>query len=519
MTDAASTREVRRAHAPAPRPRKTRSVGLRLVAATLVSFVTSLVFVCLSPEMRHWCVVPLFVCGTLIIPDALAWARGEVDLFDPVGLVGVMGAHFFFLAPLLHVALDYWMPYVVPPPDWRDWLGWMALLNALGLLSYRLGRALVPRRAPAPGDRVWVVAGGRFFLVLLGGLVATAALQAAIYSRFGGVSGYVEAYASRSGAFEGTGWMAMLSESFPILLAFAFAVSSRRAGATVRWRTLLAFLVVFFLCKLLFGGLRGSRSNTVWGLFWAVGIIHLRLRRIPRTLAYLGAALLVVFMYAYGLYKGAGTDALLALEGPEARADLEERSGRTLPRTLLGDLARADGQAFLLYRLSSPVSDYDLALGRTYVSTLSLLVPRALWPDPPPRKVQEGTDALYGRGTYASGRVASNVYGLAGEGMLNFGPYGVPFLYFLFGAVVGLVRRLPGAWHPADARLLLYPLAVNSTIALLAGDSDNLLFFVLKNGAVPIAAVVLGTSRVRRDAVADGRTGDAAGRDPPGAPP
>lgn len=504
VTDAASSHEVRRADAPAPRRRKAGSGGVRLIGAAIISLATILAFLCNSPEVRHWFVVPLLACGTLIVADALAWVRGEVDLFDPVGLIGVLGAHFFFLAPLLHVHLDQWMRYVVPPSDWRDWLGWMAVLNAIGLLLYRLGRALVPAPSPSPDDRVWVVARGRFLLVLLAGLVSTAALQAFFYARHGGVSGVIDAYVEREGVLEGSGWMLMLCESFPILLAFAFVVYARRSATPVSWPALLALLCLFFLCKLLFGGLRGSRSNTVWGLFWAVGLIHLRVRLVPRRVAYLGGALLILFMYTYGLYKGAGTDVVLALDGPEARAELEERSGKTLETTLLGDLARADVQAFLLYRLSSPVSDYDLALGRTYLSALSLLVPRALWPDPPPRKAQEGTDAMYGRGTFASGRVASNVYGLAGEGMLNFGPYCVPILFLLFGGVVGFVCRLRAAWHPEDARLLLYPLAVSFTFALLVGDSDNLAFFTLKNGAVPFAALVLGTSRVRRDAVTAG---------------
>ncbi len=38
----------------------------------------------------------------------------------------------------------------------------------------------------------------------------------------------------------------------------------------------------YFLLKLLFGGLRGSRTITVFGLFWIAGAIHIWIRPVPR---------------------------------------------------------------------------------------------------------------------------------------------------------------------------------------------------------------------------------------------
>ena len=62
----------------------------------------------------------------------------------------------------------------------------------------------------------------------------------------------------------------------------------------------------------------------------------------------------------------------------------------------------------------------------------------------------------------------------------------------VFGVVVGWVRRCLRTWDPADCRLLLGPYLVNMCFVLLVGDSDNLVFFVITNGAIPI--LVLGLS-------------------------
>src|SRR5262249_26329541 len=120
------------------------------VLAALVCVVTVLGFLADSEELQHWLLVPVTLCGILVGKDAIDWLLGRMNLFDPAGIIGVLGVHFFFLAPLLHVAWDYWLEYVVPPPDWRDWIGEMAFLNLGGLLVYRFVRDLVDTQRPLP---------------------------------------------------------------------------------------------------------------------------------------------------------------------------------------------------------------------------------------------------------------------------------------------------------------------------------------------------------------------------------
>jgi hypothetical protein len=447
-------------------------------------------------RLAHWFLLPVFVGGALIARDAVEWMRGRMDLLDPAGVVGVLGFHLFFLAPILHVTLDVWMPYVEPPPDWREWLGWMAVLNAAGLAMYQLARTAVQRLGAVRGRRAWMLSRHRCWPMIALALAITAVAQAVAYRLHGGILGYIEAASARDPSFEGMGMLFMISERFPIVAMLAFAILARGRGALRRWRVLVPVLLSIVAAQALFGGLRGSRSMMVWTAFWALGIVHVWIRPLSRRVVALGVVLLIVFMYGYGLYKGAGLEGLQAWTDPELAGELEHETGRTLPSLLLGDLGRSDVQAYLLYRLSEGEVDY--AWGRSYLGGISLLIPRTLWPDRPPTKEREGTEALYGPNAYEPGvLVASNVYGLAGEALLNFGPLGPLAAFAVLGAALGALRARYAARTFPDARWLLYPYLVIACVVALIGDSDNLVFYLVADGLVPVAVIALGSRRWR----------------------
>jgi hypothetical protein len=203
-----------------------------------------------------------------------------------------------------------------------------------------------------------------------------------------------------------------------------------------------------------------------------------------------------MFMYFYGFYKSAGLDVVRAFESVEARAELSQETGRTAEVIVLGDLGRSDVQAFLLYRLVKPDSDYEYAWGRTYLGAATLLVPRSVWPERPPDKIKEGTDAQYGMGYYSRGvRQTSRLFGLAGETMLNFGPIAVPFAYLLFGFLVSSIRHFILTLEPADSRLILVPFLVIICFQALVADSDNILFSSIKNFTVPFLTLALSSTK------------------------
>ena len=474
--------------------RGVTSLHLSFLFCTLIVFG----FVVASEQTVHWFLVPILFCGVLIGCDAADWFRGRLDLFDPSGIIGLLGVHFFFLAPLLHVSWNAWMRYVEPPPDWRDWLGAMAIVNAIGLVLYRVARKKAAWLGKQTRKRIfWQLNRKRLLFAAACGLVLSGALQIWVYARKGGIIGYIEQF-SRStddpdAGFKGMGWIFMVSESFPILAMIGFAVCAGRSPIAKTWPNITLVLLVVFTLQIFFGGLRGSRSNTIWALFWATGIIHFWICSVNRTFVFIGICFLVVFMYLYGFYKDLGEDTWNAYQAGEIDP-AASKTGRKLDGLLLGDLGRSDVQAFLLYRLSRPDRDYRYAWGRTYLASAALLIPKAFWPDRPSGKVKAGTEAQYGVGSYDEHKWSSSlVYGLAGEAMLNFGPIAVPFAYGVFGLVVGILQRFLYTLRHGDTRLLLYPFLVNCCFSMLESDSDNLLFNFIKGGLVPMLVVWLGS--------------------------
>ena len=95
---------------------------------------------------------------------------------------------------------------------------------------------------------------------------------------------------------------------------------------------------------------------------------------------------------------------------------------RDLKYLLLGDLARADSNAFILHNLVKDPGDYDYRWGLTYAGGLAILIPTEIWHNRPYFKVDAGTEAQLGK---TASRPSSRVYGLSGEALLNFGPLGV----------------------------------------------------------------------------------------------
>jgi hypothetical protein len=345
------------------------------------------------------------------------------------------------------------------------------------------------------------------------GLLLSGALQCWVYARFGGVLGVIETFSDSIGkadskhSLKGWGWIFMVSESFPVLAMILFAVWASRSAAARGWLAIVAVLFGYFLLTIFFGGLHGSRSNTLYALFWAAGIIHFWIRPITRTFVFAGLGFLVLFMYLYGFYKDLGGEALTAFE----EGSLQEKNRRSFQGMLLGDLGRADVHAFLLHQLWKSDSDYQYAWGRTYLGSIALLVPASIWPDRPPNKTKEGTDAEFGAGTYDEGEwYSSHVYGIAGETMLNFGPFPVPLAYMLFGMIVGRLRRFLWRLRAGDTRLLLFPLLVMSCFSILNSDSDNLLFNFIKDGLMPITAVWIGTRVLANPAALQTRARAAA---------
>lgn len=225
-----------------------------------ICILTVVGFLQTSDQFLHWFLISITLSGILIGIDAVDWFRGRLNIFDPVGILGLFGFHFFFLAPLLHVYWDEWMLYMIPPPDWRDWLGGMAFLNFLGLLAYRVSRnGFMGYKQKRSSQTVWHLDRQKFLIIVSFALLVTPVLQIRVYAQYGGILGYIQASTNleERDAMPCMGLIFMISESFPILALMAFAVYGERKKFGKSWVILALVLLVFLYTE-----------NALWRVAW-----------------------------------------------------------------------------------------------------------------------------------------------------------------------------------------------------------------------------------------------------------
>jgi hypothetical protein len=463
------------------------------IVAGIVAFL-ALISITWSRPTFHWFLLPAMACGVLAGVDIVRWLRGRLDLFDPKTIIGCLAFYGFFIAPILHVAWDRFgvENEMAMFGDWRTWLGGMAALNALGLLTYRLAHNQAFSRA-APSRTSWRIDRKKFYPIFALALAVSVAGVGTYLWQLGGISGVVEAYEKNQEAFVGKGWLLVFAWPLAVLSFIVVVFSRMNSGGKRRYRLSMAMILMSIaglghFCLL---GWYGSRCATVWALFWMSGIIHYCFRKLPTKLVAIGAIFLIAFMYFYGFYKEQKRASLEILSSPAmwlAPGGYE----RDLKYLLLGDLARADSNAFILHNLIKDPGDYDYRWGLTYAGGLAILIPAELWHNRPYVTVEAGAEALFGKTAYWP---SSRVYGLSGEALLNFGVWGVPFAFGILGWSLGWYRRKFGSWDPTDARMFLAPFFSLLFLIALIGDSDNLVFAAVTQGALIVTAVFAASDR------------------------
>lgn len=498
-------------HAPWPAEREhpiQRPFSLELPLAILIVAAILLGFVITNLRMWHWFVLPVALCGLLVGVDAVRWMRGRYDLYDPKGLIGVFGLFFFVLVPLLFVQMDVDIEAFEDPPDWRPWVGLHSLLNAGGLVLYQLAqRAGFAVRLPRRRAR-WTIDLRQAWpwFVLFGGVALFG--QGYYFYSAGGISGII-AQAARvreTGQFElsGDGLFQLAGNSLPVLITITLtlATAGRRAARPASLKTTLGLLLGLFVMQFLLGGFTGSRSATVWAVFWLVGIVHRFWRRISMRMTALGVAFIVLFMYLYGFYKSGGMEALNQVAAGQSLETVEEETGRSFDGMLIGDFGRVDVQSYTLYRLLT-VDYYRLRMGYTYLDAFARRIPSWIWHNRPrdAAKTIAGTDLFYGLDRYEPANRwtnSSKVWGLAGEAMLNFGPWAAPAPFAVLGFLVGFYRRVLARWHPTDARRFIAPLLTLLLISALFSDLDNLVAILIDKVLILSFTVVAAQRRMEQ---------------------
>jgi|SRR5271156_1854230 len=464
---------------------------------TVVSVaVLSLIFIACGNSTLHWFLLPAMACGVLAGVDIVRWLRGRLELFDPRTIIAGLAFYGFFVAPILHVIWDRFGvgDEMIMSGDWRPWLGAMAVLNALGLLAYRLAQNWAFSRA-TPSQTSWKINRKRFYPVFASALGLSIVGVTTYLWQLGGISGVVEAYENNQEAFVGKGWLLVFAWPLAVLsfIIVVFAWTDRSKKERYPLITGMILLSIAGIGHFLLLGWYGSRCATVWALFWMAGIIHYRFRKLPAKMMAIGLIFLITFMYFYGFYKEQKRASLEILRSPAMWLQPGGYS-RDLKYLLLGDLARADSNAFILHNLVKDPGDYDYRWGLTYAGGLAILIPATVWRDRPYFKVEAGTEAQFGK---AASWASSRVYGLSGEALLNFGPWGVIFVFAAFGWLLGWYRRKLASWDRTDARMFLAPFFALMFLVALISDSDNLVFAAVTQGALIVTAIFAVSERQR----------------------
>ncbi|MEW6664894.1 MAG: hypothetical protein AB1512_06705 [Thermodesulfobacteriota bacterium] len=459
-------------------------------------------FYVLCPQCRHWCLFPLWLCGTLAGRDLVGCIGKRMDYFDPKVMISAFLYLNTFLAPMIHISTSLYGRELTLD-DWATEFGYLSCFNGAGILLLNLAQG-ISFGLTGPTRRHWEVVSTRFFPLLAAAFVASVGASAVIWVFFGGLvkaSGRV-AFHEEAFAYAGQlSWLRMIGDPAVTLLFIGLIVFlyRRRPGAVRSLPTLIAVIAAATILQFLLVGARGSRSAVLNGVFLVTVMAHLHLRPLSWRVVAAGFAMAFVFLNLYDYRKKMGTEGWQAFHGKEARERLEKKYGEiTFTGTLLGDLSRADVQAFLLHNLRHGERDHEYLYGESYLMAFLTFIPRGIWAGKPKSpKLEAGTEL---QGVKREG-VSTRQYGLAGESMLNFGLYGVLPSFLALGAILGWFRKKAATLRAGDSRNLLLPIAILVFAFSINADSDKLFFMGLREGFLPFLVIFLGsTGRVIRSA-------------------
>jgi hypothetical protein len=491
-----------------------QSSALDYLWSFAASLIIILVFVVQEPsKMMHWMLVPLFLCGVLVGADALRWFRGKYTLFDPKGIIGIYGINFFLIAPLLVVFYDVEGIETYKIDAWQPLVGLMATFNCIGLIVYKIFQKIGFKRPSKVQWTYWSLNGNKaLFYVSVVCLISFVSFCLYIF-RAGGFGSVI----LQSGqnemiyALKDFGIIMVLRDALPMatLIAFTvFRISGSHYGKSGLWLFVgIGVLILFFVTS----GLRGSRAATAYGLICAGGIIHYFWRRVSVPMVLLALIPLGLFFYIYGFYKSAGITGITdLLKGQISIQGLQEQTSRSFSGMLIGDLSRTPVQAAELDVLINKPWSYQYRYGITYPYAFGYFFPRRVLSwfgiDKPidMGRIPAGTEMLYGPGSYGpyqkfggSGSRSTQLYGLAGEAMLNFGIWGIPAAFAVWGYIVGRLRKRLYSYQEGDIRLFMSGFWMLLSFVMLAADADILVWFFLSLYVIPATLTFLISDKTR----------------------
>ena len=488
-----------------------QSDSTALVISGLFVFVVTLIMVGIYSELRHWFVLPVALCGTLIGKDAVRWFRGGFDVLDVRGLLGIVGLHFFWFSALLVPAIGM-TPYpfaAVQKLDFRPWLGVMGVINFVSIILYQVVATWLANRRYNKPVAVRRGAGARLGLLCGVAILAGVMAQSYLLIRYG--LHLKTAWGDQREFIEGAGILVVLRSSLPVTLMFSLTcvhLLGNKRGKSLFY--VFGLLLVLTALSLFLNGLTGNRGSTAILGFWIAGIIHYCWRPFRRREIVVLGFCFVMFMFVYMFYKQYGTRGLdiFLNEGAQAAVDTgRERIDRNFGGMLVGDLSRSHLHAYGAMVFIDKPYPYELRWGGTIPADVMSIIPRWLFPNEYniggyAGKHVAGTELIRGPNSFDPTSLMGReprMWGVGGNMMLNFGLYSVPIGYALLGLYVGWTQRIVSRWQATgDIRIFLAPMLTVIAMIILAMDPQVFTMYFLRYFALPIMIIWAGSTLLGR---------------------
>ena len=285
--------------------------------------------------------------------------------------------------------------------------------------------------------------------------------QIILYQRVGWFDGYLGIKSLINNPLSGFGPMVIIAEITPLILAPIIFPKLKKYKAG--W-----FIVIFLsiLLLILFGAFRGSRSSFLFRFIVMIGYAYDIGIKFPKKLII--SITLVVYLYLITIISFTNNPI-----------------NSITKNILITDLTRLDTQAILIERVDK---NKEFDYGNTYFYSLKrTLIPTFVLNYFDSEKGESlktvvGTESIMGRAATTRGYRNSYVYGIVGEGLLNFPKFLVIIPVLIFTYICYLINK----WRTKLTSVNGYDLIVKNNLIIIPfvifmSDLDNVIFFFLKN--------------------------------------
>lgn len=459
-----------------------------LIISILINTLLFSFFIILNLKSLDYYIIPLYITSIIIVYYIIPGFIYK-DFFSPTFIISLTIYHLFIIAPLLHINFNFYYMFFFKKYDvWKSYYNNWASLNLIGVILFYCSLHLFNKIKPLIKNKkknIYDIRTAPFYFITTLFLLFSLVIQLYVYHKFGGILGYIKAKETIGpDAFKGLGKFAIIAESFPIIFMFLAVFYYR--NKKLPWVNIFILMFIFILLKILFGGLSGSRSNTIWGLFWCLALIHFFIRKLNIKFITLCTVFIISFMLVYGVYKKYKTDFFYAIEnhGISSNNYYNTATDSILLKSILTDFSRADIQSFAIYSQSEGYYN-KLRYGETYISSLLLFIPNSLLDLE--RKGSPGAELLHQQ----YDKSTSRVLGLQGEFIINFPYYFYPLVFIPIAFFISRLQLIYKNRTEKQLDLLILPFFINIGIILFLSDSDNIAYFILKNGFIPMCIYIL----------------------------